>query len=265
MRKDYTMSMLDTHTILTIIATALIGGLVGLDRTAVGQFMISQPIVAAPLIGWILGDVTAGLVIGASLELIWVLDMPIGSFVPANSTISSISATAIAILASNHHASLSVIGFSLLLTTGMVPLTMIADTMVRQWNSRLSDIVLASHGVKMRAALAKAHFLGLAAFYLKSCILYLIFLPVGIIAVAIFTNLPENFHRAMSFFVKLLPLLGSAMMVRNLSPTTFDVFLLTGFTISAISMPVFHTPEFTIMLLLVTGVLLGARSSEVWR
>jgi len=251
--------------IIIIIATTLIGGLIGLDRTAVGQFMVSQPIVAAPFIGWMLGDVTAGMIIGACLELIWVLDMPIGSFVPANSTVSSISATAIAILGSNGVAPLSVIGFSLLFTTGMVPLTMIADTIVRKWNSRLSDAVSASHGVNTRSALVRAQFLGLAAFYLKSSILYLIFLPVGIIAIGFCAHLPDSFHRAMSFFVKLLPLLGAAMMIRNLSRTTFDIFLLTGFAMSAFMMLTVQTPVFTIILLIVMGVLLGARYSEVWK
>ena len=94
------MPMFDAHMILAIVGIALIGGLIGLDRTAVGQFMISQPIVAAPLTGWMLGDPIAGIIIGVVLELIWVLDMPIGAFVPADATISAVSATAIAALGS---------------------------------------------------------------------------------------------------------------------------------------------------------------------
>ena len=41
------MPMFDMHMILTIVSIALVGGLIGLDRTAVGQFMISQPIFAS--------------------------------------------------------------------------------------------------------------------------------------------------------------------------------------------------------------------------
>ena len=58
-----------------------------------------------------------GLVIGVVLELIWVLDIPIGAFVPADATISTVSATAIAALGSPGDAPLPVIGFSILLTS----------------------------------------------------------------------------------------------------------------------------------------------------
>jgi len=36
--------MFDTHTIIQILVAALIGGVIGLDRTALGQFMISQAV-----------------------------------------------------------------------------------------------------------------------------------------------------------------------------------------------------------------------------
>ena len=94
------MPVFDTHMVLAILFIAIVGGLIGLDRTAVGQFMVSQPIVAAPFTGWLLGDPAAGLVIGAALELIWVLDVPVGTFVPADSTISAVFATAVAALGS---------------------------------------------------------------------------------------------------------------------------------------------------------------------
>ncbi len=177
--------MFDSHMILMIVGIALAGGLIGLDRTAVGQFMISQPIVAGPLTGWILGDAVAGFVIGAVLELIWVLDMPIGSFVPADATISTVSATAIAALGSPGGSSLPVVGFSILLTTAMVPATMKADDIIRHWNSRLADALVIAPGPDMRRALVRAHLSGLPVFFLKSFVLCLVFLPAGIAAVSV--------------------------------------------------------------------------------
>ena len=100
------MQMFDPHTVLAVLGIAIAGGIIGLDRTAAGQFMISQPIVAGPLTGWLLGDPTAGIVIGASMELVWLLDMPIGTFVPADATIGTISAAAAAALGSPAGASL---------------------------------------------------------------------------------------------------------------------------------------------------------------
>jgi len=248
--------------ILTIAGIALAGGLVGLDRTAVGQFMISQPIVVGPLTGWMLGDPGAGVVVGVVLELIWVLDMPIGSFVPADATISTVSATAIAALGSPGEASLPVIGFSLLLTAAMVPATMKADGIVRHWNSRLADALVTGPGPYPGRALVHAHLSGLPVFFLKSFVLLLVFLPAGIAAVSAFNHMPERVHRAMSLFVKLLPLVGAALVVGKLSMRTVDLFFFSGFMIAALAGLLFHAPALIIILLTVTGGWLGARYRE---
>src|SRR5512139_287056 len=140
-------ALVDVHMMSQVLLAAFIGGMIGLDRTALGQFMISQPVIAGPLTGWLLGDLTAGLVIGGTLELIWVLDMPIGTFVPADSTVAAVSATAIAALTGGLlPAQLPVIGFSLLLTVGMVPVTMFADHLMRQRNAQIPELALSPGG-----------------------------------------------------------------------------------------------------------------------
>lgn len=256
------MPMFDMHMILTIAGIAVAGGLIGLDRTAVGQFMISQPIVVGPLTGWILGDPVAGIVIGAVLELIWVLDMPIGAFVPADATISTVSATAIAALGSPMTSSLPVIGFSILLTAAMAPATMKADDIIRHWNSRLDDGLVSGPGPHPGRSLVRAHLSGIPAFFLKSFVLYLVFVPAGIAAVSAFNHLPDRIHHAMTLFVKLLPLLGAALVVRKLSVRPVDLFFLSGFMIAILAGLLFHAPALVVILLTMTGGWLGARYRE---
>jgi len=253
--------MFDMHMILTIAGVALFGGLIGLDRTAVGQFMISQPIVVGPLTGWMLGDPGAGIIIGAVLELIWVLDMPIGAFVPADATVSTVSATAIAALGNPGGSPLPVIGFSILLTTAMVPATMKADDIIRHWNSRLGDALIAVPGPHPGRALVRAHLSGIPVFFLKSFVLCLVFLPAGVAAVSAFNHLPDRVHRAMGLFVKLLPLLGAALVASKLSMRTVDLFFLSGFMIALAGL-LFHAPALIIILLTVTVGWLGARYRE---
>ncbi|MED5200176.1 MAG: hypothetical protein VYB51_10255 [Gemmatimonadota bacterium] len=43
------------------MSLAILGGLLALDATSVGQFMISRPLVAGTLAGWWLGDPGVGL------------------------------------------------------------------------------------------------------------------------------------------------------------------------------------------------------------
>ena len=57
---------------------ALLGGLLALDATSVGQFMVSRPLVAGTLTGWWLGDPVLGLEIGAMLELFHLAGVPAG-------------------------------------------------------------------------------------------------------------------------------------------------------------------------------------------
>ncbi len=242
------MPVFDLHTLIVVIAVAFGGGIVGLDRTAVGQLMLSQPIVVGPLTGWFLGDATAGMIVGAALELLWVLDMPVGTFVPADATIGAIAGTAIAVLGSGGRAGLDLVGFGILLTAGMVPLTMIVDGVVRKRNSRLVDEALSSTGENADHKLTCAHLKGLTFFFLKSFLLHLIFIPAGLLAVLLFTRMSAPFHDAMELFVKLLPLLGAAVVARKLSIETLDRFFLFGFILAAVMALLFHAPAGIIVL-----------------
>jgi len=254
--------MIDLTMVPAIAGVALAGGLIGLDRTAAGQFMISQPIVAAPLVGWLLGDASAGLVIGAMLELIWVLDMPVGSFVPADATVSAVTATAVAVLTCPNGVPRSVLGFSILLSAGTVPFTMMADTFVRSWNSRLVDRLNAAVGGDAARSLTRAHLTGLGMFYLKSVALYVLLLPAGLAAAALFLRSPSAVKSAMELFLKLIPLLGAALVVRRLSISSRDPFLLTGFIAAGLATLVLPLhPGMVVALTIVTGWL-GVRYHE---
>jgi len=253
------MSAFDTSwMILTIVGVATAGGLIGLDRTAVGQFMVSQPICAASLAGWMLGDAATGLLVGALLELIWLLDMPVGTFVPADSTVAAVFAAAIAILGSTGGVRLSHVGLSILLSIVLAPITMLADHMVREFNARIALRVQADSATVMDSGLAGAHLSGLWPFFFKSFFVYLVFIPLGIIAVRLFARMPDQYHRAMELYVKLLPLLGVALVARKLSIRTFDQFLFGGFIVALAAALVFPASMPMIILLTAVGGLLGA-------
>jgi mannose PTS system EIIC component len=256
------MPVFDIHTVTAVFGVAVFGGLIGLDRTAAGQFMISQPIVAAPFMGWVLGDTAAGMVIGAAFELIWVLDIPIGTFVPADSTIGAVSAAAVAIIGSPGGAPLPVIGFSILLATALVPVTMKAEAMTRAWNSVLADRVMAVSGGSRERALSRAQFAGLAFFFLKSFVIYVLFIPLGVAALANFGRLPAVIPGAMSLFVKFLPLLGVVIVVRKLSVKAFDQFFFVGIATAALFGQVIHMPALAVLLLTAMAGWLGARFRE---
>ena len=60
------------------ILLVVLGGLLALDGTSVGQFMVSRPLVAGTLTGWVLGDPFLGLVVGGIIELYFIPVFPVG-------------------------------------------------------------------------------------------------------------------------------------------------------------------------------------------
>jgi mannose/fructose/N-acetylgalactosamine-specific phosphotransferase system component IIC len=70
------MSELSAQVILSLL---LWGALVGLDLVSVPQAMISRPLVAGTVAGWLVGDVEAGLRIGVVFELFALDVLPVGA------------------------------------------------------------------------------------------------------------------------------------------------------------------------------------------
>jgi len=70
------MSELSSQVVLSLLVW---GTLVGLDLVSVPQAMISRPLVAGTVAGWLVGDVEAGLRIGVVVELVALDVLPVGA------------------------------------------------------------------------------------------------------------------------------------------------------------------------------------------
>lgn len=82
---------------MEILRVSLLGGLLGLDATAVGQFMASRPLVTGVLTGWVVGDAALGIAIGAILELYLLVAFPTGGArFPEGSTATVVAVAAAA-------------------------------------------------------------------------------------------------------------------------------------------------------------------------
>jgi PTS system mannose-specific IIC component len=63
-----------------------------------GQALIERPICCGAMVGFVLGDLHAGVAIGASLELVFLGTITIGGSLPADLAVGSVLATAFSIL-----------------------------------------------------------------------------------------------------------------------------------------------------------------------
>lgn len=62
-----------------LLALLLLGGVVTVDGTSLGQFMVSRPVVAATLAGWVAGDPAHGALLGLVLEAVHLTVLPVGA------------------------------------------------------------------------------------------------------------------------------------------------------------------------------------------
>lgn len=154
---------------------ALVAILVGLDRTAALQLMISRPLVAAPLTGWLLGDPLAGLLIGALVELLWLGRLPVGAAIPPDDTQVAIAASVLT-LTLGPQLNLSEFPLALLCTLVAIPLGKVGqwfDRLARQQNGRLQDCAEAAVMNGDFHRISRQHLRGLGHFALASLATYL--------------------------------------------------------------------------------------------
>ena len=82
-----------------ILILSFVAGFAYWARRFLGSPYLERPIILGPITGLVLGDLQTGLVVGGTLELIFIGAAPIGGSVPPNVVIGSILGTAFAIVA----------------------------------------------------------------------------------------------------------------------------------------------------------------------
>jgi PTS system mannose-specific IIC component len=198
--------------LMKIILLSLLGGVLSLDRVW-AQFMISRPIVAAPLAGFMLGDPYTGLQAGALLELFWIDKLPIGTIVPPNDFLVAFLVASAAILAGQTvgHVSRELIAFSVLLFIPCGYWAQRVDSLIVKSNDALYDSALQDAHRADIGGIFRKHLSGLAKHFLAYIAVILVSLSVGVnVLLYIFPRLPEAVINALSLIFIVLPLLGVA-------------------------------------------------------
>src|SRR6202049_5194854 len=70
----------------------------GHSEDFLGTTLLSRPLVLGPLVGLVLGDMEQGLIIGATLELIFMGNIKVGAAIPPDVITGGVLGTAFAIL-----------------------------------------------------------------------------------------------------------------------------------------------------------------------
>jgi mannose PTS system EIIC component len=225
-----------------IFLVSLCGSLFCLDRVFI-QAMISRPVVIAPLLGLLLHNPYAGLIIGALIELIWIDRLPIGTYIPPNDSIAAVVATSIAAIAGPKlgGASPQIIAFSVLIG---IPCGLIAkqvDVMIIKSNNRLSDQSLIDAQENNIRTVEQKTYMGLIKVFLAYFILLLtaqaVFIPL---VIWLYPKLNAASITALSFTYYFLPLLGIAVAINMLKLRRAIPVFCAIFLVAAVILEFFH-------------------------
>ncbi len=205
--------------ILKLVAVSIAGGILCLDRIVL-QAMISRPVVAAPLIGLILGDPYTGLIAGAFIELFWIDRLPIGAYIPPNDTVVAILITASSIESARLLGGFSQ-GLIALAVLIVVPFGILAQRMelwLCKGNEELVEEALSDAARGDVEAIARRHRTAILKAYLLSVAFILIAIAVLIPAMTwIYPRLALPIVRGLKLVYGLLPLLGAAVALNTIN------------------------------------------------
>jgi PTS system mannose-specific IIC component len=226
-----------------IILASFCGGLLCLDRVFI-QAMISRPVIIAPIIGLILHNPYAGLVIGAFVELIWINRIPIGTYIPPNDSITAVVATSTAVIAGQKLGGISppeLIALSILISIPCGRLAKQMDVLIIKSNDTLSDRALADAKKNNIRGIEQKNYLGLIKVFLFDVIYILASLVIFIPSVIwLYPKLNATVISALSFTYYFLPLLGIAVAVNMLKLQRAIPVFCAIFLVVAVLLELFH-------------------------
>ena len=226
-----------------IILISFCGGLLCLDRVFI-QAMISRPVIIAPIIGLLLHNPYAGLVIGAFVELIWIDRIPIGTYIPPNDSITAVVATSTAIIAGQKLGGISppeLIALSILIAIPCGILAKQMDILIIKSNDTLSDRALADAKKNNIRGIEQKNYLGLIKVFLFDFFYILAILVIFIPSVIwLYPKLNATVISTLSFTYYFLPLMGIAVAISMLKLQKAIPVFCAIFLVVALLLEFFH-------------------------
>lgn len=220
-----------------MLVQALLIGLVaawGSLDYAFGTLYTMRPIVLSPLVGLILGDLQSGLAIGCSLELLFMGAVSVGAYIPPDTNVGSVLATAFAIsLGQSTEAAVALampiatlsLGISNALGAVMPFFLKYADRAAEKGNDK--------------ALMFYQWWMGIPTTFYKFLITSLAFYLGAEQVQGILSVIPQFVFDGMGVAAGILPAMGFAMLLRMVINKRLIPYFVLGFVLSAyFSLPV---------------------------
>lgn len=228
----------------------LIAGIaaLGVLDWAWGALYLDRPIFLCPLVGLVLGDLEAGVMIGATLELFFMGAISIGAYIPPDMIVGSVLAAAFAISFNQSTEIAVALAMPIALISlainnvlaALFPLIMheLADKGAREGNAKKITVAHWTIG-------------GLKALYRFLLVLAVYYFGVENLGSYV-DAIPEIFTNGMSVAAGLLPAMGLAMLLKMIVTKENIPFYFLGFILAAyLSMPIVGLSLLGIIIVLI--------------
>lgn len=192
-----------------------------------GHFGLSRPLITGMLTGLVLGDITQGIIIGATLQLIFMGINGVGAAVPPDQTIGTLIATTFAILTGQ--------GAEIALTLA-IPVAVAAqalDIFGRTFTTVFIHMAdrFAQKGEYNKLELA--HLAGLLVHFVRVSIIVFPAIYFGVDAVQEFIGMiPDSVLRGLEVSGGMLPAVGFGMLLTMLNIPYLFPFFFIGFALA---------------------------------
>ncbi|ASL94249.1 PTS N-acetylgalactosamine transporter subunit IIC [Serratia sp. OLHL2] len=212
---------------------ALLAGLAGVDLFD-GLTHFHRPVVMGPLVGLILGDVYTGLLVGGTLELVWMGMVPLAGAQPPNVVIGGVIGTAFAILTKADPKvaigvavpfSIAVQGCITLLFTLFSPMMHRCDRMVKALNWR---------------GIERVNYLGIGILFIFYFVVA--FLPIYFgadAASAMVQKAPGWLLDGLAVAGGMMPAIGFSLLMKVMMKKTYVAYFILGFiSVTFLKLPI---------------------------
>lgn len=192
-----------------------------------GYSQYDRPIFTGFLVGLALGDLYQGLVVGASLELVYMGTITIGGALPPDLCAGGILGTAFAI--STGSGVEGAIALSLPIATLALLVKQFVYGLIRGWFSHRADAYAAQGNDR---AVCRQHWWAMLSYNLPMAIIIGICFYVGGPAVQAFVDaIPDFVMNGLSAAASMIPALGFAMLLKLIASKELIPFFFIGFLI----------------------------------
>ncbi|OJG46823.1 PTS sugar transporter [Enterococcus hermanniensis] len=214
---------------------------------AIGSNLLNRPLIMGPLVGLVLGDLTQGIIIGASLELIFMGAVSVGAYLPPDVIVGGVLGTAFAIsLGKGVGAAITIAMPIAMLSLAVGNLMSIIFPMIAHYGDRAAKegkaggITLSMWSIGLLECLRRG-VLCFAGFYLGSAQIE-----------KVLNTIPDKIISGLEVSANLLPAIGFAILLQMILSKPIIPYFFLGFLLSSyLKVPVLGVALFGLILVFI--------------